>query len=158
MSRLEKLRALQKRCELTEQEVLSEKNQIEQVVDARQQAVNSCLEEKEVLVSRLDEMVNSRRTRALRVSDISEATSTTAYVKRLKQEIEKIEKSITAKQQELSSALHRAQLVNDELQEAMMERRRVEKVIERIHTDEKLHEAGREEQISDETSRSMRKG
>lgn len=158
MSRTTKLRALQKRCELNEQEALTEKSTIDLVVEQRHGIVDQFIRERDALKTRLEQLRGKGRTTALRNSDVADARSITGYVRRLRNDIAELDKVIQVRQEELTQALQRAQLAEGELQEAIMERRRVEKVIERLLIEERVEEAGREEVSLDDTAGAAKRG
>ena len=152
MPRDAKLQALQRACEVEEQRALEEKMRVDSIVEARQSLVDQIGAEREELERTLEGLHTKRRDVALQNGDASQLASISRYRVRLTKELGEIEENFQARLKELDVALARAEIAEEELVAARVERKKVEKFLDSREQSARVVDAAIEESESDELS------
>ncbi|OVE79669.1 hypothetical protein BVY02_02540 [bacterium J17] len=94
---------------------------------------------------------------ALKNNDSRRAASLKTYLQRLRKELSAAEQLLYSKQKDLEVAVERATIVAEELLNARVEKRKIEKLLEKRSHSEKLLSAAKEEVSIDELLSSRRR-
>ena len=147
--------SLQKACEAKEQEALIRHRDVERVVETRRQASEKVRIEKELLEKKLSRLSGADRNSALKQQDAGQLDSIAQYSERLRRDVFRLETVLAERLKELQMAVERSEIAEQELVEARMESRRVEKLIEERNMQALVRGSALEEAATDEMATNL---
>ncbi|MBP9838556.1 MAG: flagellar FliJ family protein [Proteobacteria bacterium] len=150
MSRDNSFIALKKKYEIIEREALQNKVKIDAVVEQRKQVLSVLEVKKTELIAKSKKASSDLRTKALLSDDFSLVNSVYSFQENLRNEIKELDKLIAEKAKELSQATERAVLAEKDWQNARIDVKKVDTLIENkqqyeINRDSLIEEINNEE-------------
>ena len=130
MFRGKKLGVLLRTYEAAEKTALQSRNEIEQVVDDRRQIVERLRLRRNTIAEKVKSLLGSERIDAVQSGNVSHIASLTSYTKRLQKELDALQLVVAEKEQALTRAVERAEMADEELTEARVERKKLEQLIQ----------------------------
>lgn len=147
-----KLRALQRTFELEEQRALAARNKIDEVVEQRRAIVEKLHEERRRLSDALHRLRNQDRSKALQAGQGAALASISRYSARIEKELAELSGVIASREQELASAVERLTAAGDDVIAARLEKKRVERLLDKREFSERLRDEANKEADADEMS------
>lgn len=129
MTQDKRLAALIRASDAVEQEALQERKRIDLVLSQRQQAVDSLREEESRLQREIDELSANRGKHALLTGDARTLSVIKGYSRRLSKRVQELEGQLRTKEADLSLARQRLVLAEEELVNARVERKKLERLV-----------------------------
>lgn len=158
MSGDDKLQALLRSCEAQEQSAARDFSRLQDVLRQREQHLSGLAEELTGLKLKLQDMQRERIFGGSASGTCSSVSTITSYTKRLTAQIEKLEDSIRASKQDVSRAAERCDAAEEELIEARIEKKKIERLISGRQDVQRATETAREEvSLDDMLNRKPRK-
>lgn len=145
-----KLRALQKTFELDEQRILHERNDIDQVVDQRRRLVEEVQEQRSVLQEKLNKLRTEERAAALQTGNGQRLASTSRFEKRVEKELAEVEELVASREKELAAAVERFEATDAELVEVRIEKKKLERLLDKREFRERIRDEATQEALADE--------
>jgi hypothetical protein len=152
MVQRKKLAQVLKVREAGEKDALLERKGIDQVVGERRTKVEDLRGRRKALLNKIHESGAKARVQALHNQDLNQLSALTGYGKRLKKELDSIDRELFRAEEDLRRALERAQLAEDEFIRARVEKRQVEQLMLTQEDAKRLQAAARDEMAQDEMS------
>ncbi len=150
MSRDNSFIALKNKYEIMEREALQNKVKVDAVVEQRKLTLKALETKKSELTERTKKASTELRTKALLSDDFSLVNSIYSFQENIRNEIKELEKQIEEKAKELSQATERADIAEKDWQNARIDVKKVDTLIENkqqyeINRDSLIEEINNEE-------------
>lgn len=145
-----KLQALRKTYEIEEQRALEEKQRVENVVEERRQIVEDLHRKCDELDGTLKRLRTKERGLALSSGDTVQLSAISRYEKRVKSELDEISRLAALRKKEFEQALERLQIAEQDLIDARIEKKKIEKFMDNRQHSERVVDAAIEEALTDE--------
>ncbi len=145
-----KLRALRRTFEIEEQRALAARNQVDSVVKERQAITEDLYARRDKLLKSLEDLRTDGRKKALHSGDGSQLASISRFSTRLEKELAELQEVIASREKELNSALERLEVAEEELVEARLEKKRLERLLDKREFSERIRDEANKEAEADE--------
>ncbi|MCB0345644.1 MAG: flagellar FliJ family protein [Bdellovibrionales bacterium] len=152
MSAGDKLHALLRTCEADEQNAAREFSMLQGVLEERQAKLQALNRQRGELLEKLAGLDLERKSGGPNSSSGKAVSSITSYTKRLTVQIEKLEDTIQESAVDVARAEQRCGIAEEELIEARIEKKKIEKLISGREQVERNTQQAREEVSNDELS------
>lgn len=153
----EKLAVLQQTYELEERKAIEEKRKIDLVVEEREAIVAVVEAQLDELQSKLRQMQQNEKRRAVTSGDGGLLASVERYRRRVQDDVHRLGLELQERQSELSRARERLQIAEQDLVAARLEKKKVERLLERRELSARINAEAVEEAETDEMSFFTRK-
>lgn len=157
MLRGNKLGVLLRTYEAAEKDAAHEQRRVSDIVAERRRVVEELRSRHSALSEKVSALIGAKRPEALRTGNVSQITTISAYTGRLHKELAQIEEHVKVKEEELQRAVERAQLAQDELVSARVEKKKLEQLIEAQRRISARQDLARSEAAADELNTFRRK-
>jgi len=153
-----KLNVLLKSLEIAEKQVVQEKLRIEEIADSRVAVLSKLIEERNSIYARLEALSSGQKRNLVGGSQTSSPAQVQAFRKRLTKDLETLKPKIETADRQFKSARERLELAENELLEARIERKKVEKLLDsKIAREQVKHEMVEERIMEELNSGKVRK-
>ena len=152
MSTEPKLKALQKTFEIEEQRSLVARQKIDRVVDQRNSVILKLHFKRDELLEKLHRLRGNDRIRAIQEGDGRQLASISRFLVRIEKKLAELNEVIASREKELLVARERLKAADDELIGLRLEKKRVERLLEKREFSERIRGQAHEEALTDEMS------
>ena len=148
----QKLEVILRSLEVEERGALEEKLRIEEIADARVKGLSGLVEERTVLYSKLDDLSQSQKRALVGGSKAVSPAEIQAFKGRINKQIEELKVKIDKADEQYKLARERLELAENELLEARIGRKKVEKLLDSKKAREQVKQEMVEERLLEEYS------
>ena len=129
MAGKERLKVLLKTFQATEREAVAHMNFVDSIASKRREKFNRKLEKFEELKVKVDKALGEDRFKAVQSGNVNLVGACSSYGKRMKLELATVETELDKLRKELSIAEERAREAEQEVLEARVERKKIERLL-----------------------------
>ncbi len=148
----QKLEVLLRSLEVEERNSLEEKVRIEEIANTRVKVLSGLVEERTLLYSKLDDLSQSQKRALVGGSRVVSSAEMQAFRGRLNKQIEELKVKIDKADEQYRLARERLELAENDLLEARIGRKKVEKLLDSKKAREQVKQEMVEEQLLEEYS------
>lgn len=157
MAAADKLQALLRTCEADEQNAAREYGMLQEVLEERKARLEGVSRERQELADKLEKLEHERKSSGPHSGQAAGVSSITSYTKRLTAQIEKLEDTLQLAREDVTRAQQRCDMAYEELVEARIEKKKIEKLIGSRDQAERNSQQAREEISNDELATGKRR-
>jgi flagellar biosynthesis chaperone FliJ len=152
-----KLKALQTKVDLEEQQCLVEKNKISLLVEQRKLILEEVQSKQAALMAKIENSRKNKYKQLKQGDSVNQIAGSASFLQRISSESEELSVLIIEKQAELDRAVERLQSVETDLLEIKKEKKKLEKLLESRVVEQVIRKEAHEEILVDEMSGSRDK-
>lgn len=150
MSDSKQLKTLLKTWEIEEQKVLQYKLSVEKITKDRERLYLEVLTKKKETKSRISDLGGKVKKQALQKGDKEVLQSALGYKGKLEKELKLLDKDVSERLKEFNQALERSNLAEKDWIAARIEKKKIEKLLEKKRTADLVFDSVKDEIIIDE--------
>lgn len=147
-----KIAALLRSIDLDEQKIVAHRQSVQKITDERRQQYEALQAKEAHLKMRLAQGGAMLRDSSVQHGEVGQLAEWERFSKRLQKELEVLAPQLVESLKELQSAEQRLAVVDEELLEVRIERKRIERIMENRETQERLQNQALDEASSDDLS------